>query len=605
MRGFKPSRREGLGLGGGAKHSRRIKRRESRRMFLESLEPRHLLAGDWTNAANPLDVNADRFVSPIDVLLLVNRAQERKTGPLPHESDPTETPPPYVDVNCDGEFSPIDVLLIINALNLDTEPPALSLALANDTGLAGFQNDRITSNAIVAGQVTDQLGVLSLTAQVDDGEPVEVEFDDFGNFTFDPGLANDGSADGEQTLRFVAFDPRQHVTTLDFTFTLDTTPPASPQFDLAIESDSGEVGDGATELDVVTLAGVTESEAFVADAASGIQVQADEAGEFAIPGVLLDFGANSVTLVATDIAGNQSQGSATAELTSPAGSLLLAEQSEFAVEASQVVELGGENGRRTIRFDVLSRFDLTDSEALVEDTLLVSLVDVNDGSQTLLGRGGEAGTALFALVGGEAEYQPGLVRFDGHTVSIDASSLSFQNEGRLLFQLLNLDGDTGTRVAIANIASTFEEGEPPSPAFPMPVDLVSVGGAMNVGSLNATSDVAIETHNARLDSATGRYTAELRLKNLGKAVGRMAAVVLRDLPAGVTLVNASGVDANGDPYLNLSTAIRSGGLGANAVSQTVLLELQNPGAEQFRLVAEVLFGGPNTAPEFVAVEPLT
>ncbi|MCA9222650.1 MAG: hypothetical protein KDA71_20125, partial [Planctomycetales bacterium] len=128
---------------------------------------------------------------------------------------------------------------------------------------------------------------------------------------------------------------------------------------------------------------------------------------------------------------------------------------------------------------------------------------------------------------------------------------------------------------------------------------------MSIESLVASPDLVIETHNARLDSATGRYTAELRLKNLGKAVGRMAAVVLRDLPAGVTLVNASGVDTNGDPYLNLSTAIRSGGLGANAVSQMVLLELDNPNAEQFRLVAEVLVSGPNTAPEFVAVEPLT
>jgi len=51
----------------------------------ETLERRHLLAGDmvasWQNAANPMDVNNDEVVSPLDALAFATGWD--RTGPGP------------------------------------------------------------------------------------------------------------------------------------------------------------------------------------------------------------------------------------------------------------------------------------------------------------------------------------------------------------------------------------------------------------------------------------------------------------------------------------------------------------------------------------------
>ncbi len=69
----------------------------------------------WQNADNPLDVNNDGFLMPVDVLLLVNYLNTSPNGyALP--SAPA-TPPPFYDVNGDNYVTPSDILLVINELN--------------------------------------------------------------------------------------------------------------------------------------------------------------------------------------------------------------------------------------------------------------------------------------------------------------------------------------------------------------------------------------------------------------------------------------------------------------------------------------------------------
>jgi VCBS repeat-containing protein len=65
------------------------------------------------NPVNNLDVNADGFVSPIDVLIVVNDLNFNGTRLLP-DTLPT---PPYMDVNGDRFVSPLDVLELINFIN--------------------------------------------------------------------------------------------------------------------------------------------------------------------------------------------------------------------------------------------------------------------------------------------------------------------------------------------------------------------------------------------------------------------------------------------------------------------------------------------------------
>jgi len=73
-----------------------------------------VVASLFQNPNNKYDVNADTFVSPIDVLVLVNLLNSQ--GP----SIPVSTlpgPPDYVDVNGDGFASPLDVVELINFIN--------------------------------------------------------------------------------------------------------------------------------------------------------------------------------------------------------------------------------------------------------------------------------------------------------------------------------------------------------------------------------------------------------------------------------------------------------------------------------------------------------
>ena len=63
-----------------------------------------------TNPRNPLDVNDDGHVAPVDVLQIVNYLNRDQNLVISGES-------PYYDVNGDGEVAPIDVLQIVNYLN--------------------------------------------------------------------------------------------------------------------------------------------------------------------------------------------------------------------------------------------------------------------------------------------------------------------------------------------------------------------------------------------------------------------------------------------------------------------------------------------------------
>jgi hypothetical protein len=73
-------------------------------------------ACSWHNGLNPLNVNDDGFVSPIDALLIVNALNRGEAGKLPVDR-PRPLTTPFYDTNRDGFLSPIDALLVINYLN--------------------------------------------------------------------------------------------------------------------------------------------------------------------------------------------------------------------------------------------------------------------------------------------------------------------------------------------------------------------------------------------------------------------------------------------------------------------------------------------------------
>ena len=71
----------------------------------------------WHNKINPLDVNRDQVITPLDALLVINYLNSlgsRATSDLP---TPGDGQPVFVDTNSDQNLSAIDALLIINELN--------------------------------------------------------------------------------------------------------------------------------------------------------------------------------------------------------------------------------------------------------------------------------------------------------------------------------------------------------------------------------------------------------------------------------------------------------------------------------------------------------
>ncbi len=73
------------------------------------------------NPQNPLDVNGDGLVTPLDALILINDLNRNPSGELPAGSA-GEASPIKPDVNGDGLLSPLDVLIIINDLNNSRGP---------------------------------------------------------------------------------------------------------------------------------------------------------------------------------------------------------------------------------------------------------------------------------------------------------------------------------------------------------------------------------------------------------------------------------------------------------------------------------------------------
>ena len=71
-------------------------------------------ASRWQNSRNPLDVDNDQTITPLDVLSVVNYINAYGAGLLPTSGI---SPPPYYDVDADGSVSPLDVLSIVNYLN--------------------------------------------------------------------------------------------------------------------------------------------------------------------------------------------------------------------------------------------------------------------------------------------------------------------------------------------------------------------------------------------------------------------------------------------------------------------------------------------------------
>jgi hypothetical protein len=94
----------------------------------------------WQNAENPMDVDRDGVIAPLDVLLVINELNGRQwsnpaTGILPAEL-PNVALTAFIDVDGDGFATPSDALRVINELNVRS--PLTQTAMAKATRPTAF-----------------------------------------------------------------------------------------------------------------------------------------------------------------------------------------------------------------------------------------------------------------------------------------------------------------------------------------------------------------------------------------------------------------------------------------------------------------------------------
>ena len=102
-------------------NSRKSRVLRARRLNLEQLCRRELMAGDLTNPVNPLDANNDDAVSAGDALVVINYIGQESLNAEGELVPAPATFETFPDTNGDNQVTASDALVIINNLNAEGE----------------------------------------------------------------------------------------------------------------------------------------------------------------------------------------------------------------------------------------------------------------------------------------------------------------------------------------------------------------------------------------------------------------------------------------------------------------------------------------------------
>jgi hypothetical protein len=103
----------------------------------------------WHNDANPVDVNGDTAVTPLDALLIIN--EMNATGARKLEAPVgSEAPENLYDTDGDGSIAPLDALLVINELNSLYAPSGEPLSPGESDGQGAWPHPFASTIDILA-----------------------------------------------------------------------------------------------------------------------------------------------------------------------------------------------------------------------------------------------------------------------------------------------------------------------------------------------------------------------------------------------------------------------------------------------------------------------
>jgi hypothetical protein len=215
------------------------------------------------------------------------------------------------DFDADGDVDFADLFGFRSVFGTALAPdPVLTAGLSRDTARSGgFNSDALTSDATMAGMLTERAAVATLEAGFNQRfVDVTGKLRADGSFTLTPAdlaaIAGGTLSDGHHVLTVRAQNAAGNLLSfVDVAFVLDRAI-ESPRFDLAPGSDTGVAGDQQTEAARVDLVGETEAGALVTLTPGALQTLAGTAGNFQFSDVALVEGANVLTVTASDAAGN-------------------------------------------------------------------------------------------------------------------------------------------------------------------------------------------------------------------------------------------------------------------------------------------------------------
>ncbi|AFY56856.1 RHS repeat-associated core domain protein [Rivularia sp. PCC 7116] len=215
----------------------------------------------------------------------------------------------YGTINAKGFITFNNGANVVSISDVPVNLPTVNASLANDTGAS--DSDGITLDPTISGQIED---ATSLQGNLNGNGFVDISdaLNEDGSFTISleqyDVLSNSSLPDGDYILELKAGnDSGGESDVITVNFTLDRTPPPI-DFDLAPESDTGELGDRTTTERIVTLVGQTEPGLEMVLVETQQMVTADSDGNFSFTDVPMpSAGQAPFTVVSVDEAGNQAR----------------------------------------------------------------------------------------------------------------------------------------------------------------------------------------------------------------------------------------------------------------------------------------------------------
>lgn len=498
--------------------------------------------------------------------------------------------------------------------------PTLAMGLLHDTAPGGATNsDLVTFDPTISGHVDSTAAVTRLEARLSGGATAFFDVTSSvgagNNFTFDTARLSQifGSAlpDGQRTLEVRATNSTgQTSATASFTFTLDRIAP-NLALDLDPAFDTDPVGDQHTMEHVVTLVGATEPNLSVRLDGVATPVQAGGAGAFSFAGVNLADGANGFTVRAFDAAGNEGTFTQTITLDScplsPGPTWAEAQQGGSETGQGQVVWddctaelIEGDSFLVTLtktltvpavpsilKFTFAGpSFDTTADS--VNDAFEAALVD-DQGNPLVLPIAGSR-DAFFNMTEGVTPTVSAQAMIDGSTVEVDLSRLAPGSTAKLIFRLVNNDGDTRTSVVLNDLSvETGDLNTPAGVAFASALTAQTVAAADFARLTDITSDVGLVYGTTSLHEGNTVLFTDVALINQGNAADRgpLVAVIDSLSDPSVAVRNPDGFTPSGLPYFNYGSSISGGTLAPGATTAARTLQFVDPSGIQFTFHASI------------------